>query len=60
MVDIQSVTAENRQGKKKKERKTKERKKEETTGQKQNGVPYWAAIKTKARFSHLLRRPAWK
>jgi len=37
MVDIQSVTAENRRGKK-------ERKKEETTVRKYNGLPYWAAI----------------
>jgi len=34
MVDIQSPTAENRQGEKE------ERKKKETTGQKYNGLPY--------------------
>jgi len=34
MADIQSVTAEIRQGKKKEERK------KETTGQKHNGLPY--------------------
>jgi len=38
MVDIQSVTAEIRRGKKE-ERKKKERKKE-TTGRKYNGLPY--------------------
>jgi len=36
MIDIQSPTAETRQGKKKEERK----KKVETTGQKYNGLPY--------------------
>jgi len=38
MVDIQSVAAEIRRGKK---RKKKERKKIETTGQKYNGLPYY-------------------
>jgi len=37
MVDIQSLTAEIRRGKKKKE----DRKKTETTGQKYNGLPYY-------------------
>jgi len=37
MVNIQSATAEIRQGKRKKERK---KKIEETTGQKYNGLPY--------------------
>jgi len=36
MVDIQSPTAENRQGKKEEERR-----KKETTGQKYNGVAYY-------------------
>jgi len=37
MVDIQSATAENRRGKKKK-------KGEKTTAAKYNGLPHWAAI----------------
>jgi len=35
MVDIQSATAENRRGKKKKE---------QTTAAEYNGLPYWAAM----------------
>jgi len=42
MVNIQSATAENRRGKKK---KRKIRKKKETTAAKNNGLPYWAAIR---------------
>jgi len=42
MADIQSVTAQNRQGKK--ERKKKE---EETTAAQYNCMPYWATIKNK-------------
>jgi len=38
MIDIQSATAENRQGKKEKKRK------KETTDAKYNGLSYWAAI----------------
>jgi len=37
MVDIQSVTAEIRQGKKERQKK----KKKETKGQKYNGLPYF-------------------
>jgi len=39
MVDIQSPTAEIRQGKK--ENKEERKKKKETTGQKYNGLPYY-------------------
>jgi len=39
MVDIQSETAENRQGKKEEE---------ETTAAEYNGLPYWVAIKSTA------------
>jgi len=38
MVDIQSATAEDRRGKKEQE---------ETTAAKYNGLPYWAAIRSK-------------
>jgi len=41
MVDIQSVTGENRQGKKEEEIK-----KEETTAAEYNGLLYWAATTT--------------
>jgi len=46
MVDIQSATAENRRGKKKKE----------ATAAKYNGLPYWAAIKNYASVSPRWRR----
>jgi len=42
MVDIQSATDENRQGKKQ------ERKKKESTAAEYNGLPYWAAINSTA------------
>jgi len=42
MVDVQSATADNKRGKKKKE----ERKKIDTTAAKYCGLPYWAAIIT--------------
>jgi len=40
------------------EKKEEKRRKEETAGGKYDGLPY--SMKTKARFSRVLRHPAWK
>jgi len=52
MVDIQSLTDQNRQG------KNETRKKEETTAAKYNGLPYWAATKLHP-FNGLFPRTTW-
>ena len=53
MVNIQSATAENRQGKKEK----KKEKKIETTAAKYNGLPYWSSIINKMQSFNLSHRP---
>jgi len=45
MVDVQSLTADNRRGNKGKRRRKKN--KIETTAAKYNGLPYWAVIRKK-------------